>query len=38
MTGPQPTPLGGPHGAVADCKSLPAKPEQMTPAVPADHW
>jgi hypothetical protein len=31
-------PVGGPHDAFADCKQLPAKPEQMTPAIPADHW
>lgn len=30
-------PPGGPHDAVADCKPLPSKAEQMIPAVPADH-
>lgn len=30
-------PSGGPHDAVADCKPLPSKPEQMIPAGPAEH-
>lgn len=31
-------PLGGPHDAVADCKLLLAKLEQMVATVPAARW